>query len=130
MSCCAAIPSVRPEPVEGPAPVARLPVRTELVEVQRSAQLDTTGMTPIPGGPFLMGSDSADTFIDDAEGPVREVHLPRYLIDTTAVPTALNSRTLGPHVWLFSSMTTPTIPCAPSACASTCMRSIASSRAS
>src|SRR5581483_3123630 len=51
-------------------------------------------------------------------------------IGTTAVPTALNSRTLGPQVWLFSSIVTPTIPAAESASASTCMRSMASSRAS
>jgi len=54
---------------------------------QRKA-LDTAGMSSIPGGAFLMGSDGPDTFIDDAEGPVREVRLPRYLIDATAVSNA------------------------------------------
>ena len=45
-------------------------------------------MAQIPAGRFLMGSDSPDTFIDDGEGPVREVRLPPYLIDTTAVTNA------------------------------------------
>src|SRR5208283_3121737 len=51
-------------------------------------------------------------------------------IATTAVPTALNSSTVGPQVWLVSSTVTPTIPSARSASASACMRSIASSRES
>jgi formylglycine-generating enzyme required for sulfatase activity len=50
--------------------------------------LDTSAMAHIPGGPFLMGSDSPDTFIDDGEGPVREVRVPPYLIDITAVSNA------------------------------------------
>src|SRR5262249_54621350 len=49
---------------------------------------------------------------------------------TTAVPTALNSSTLGPQVWLVSSTVTPTMPSAFMASASTCIRSMASSRAS
>ena len=50
--------------------------------------LGISGMARIPGGPFLMGSDSPDTFIDDGEGPVREVQLSPYLIDSTAVSNA------------------------------------------
>ena len=50
--------------------------------------LDTAAMSHIPGGAFLMGSDSPDTFIDDGEAPVREVQLSPYLIDTTAVTNA------------------------------------------
>jgi formylglycine-generating enzyme len=77
MSCCGAMAMVRPD--------AELRITTRAA--QRKA-LDTSGMSPIPGGPFLMGSDSPDTFIDDGEGPVREVNLPPYLIDSTAVTNA------------------------------------------
>jgi sulfatase modifying factor 1 len=75
VSCCGAMP-------------AHPPVRRERVKGPRRAAVGTSGMASIPGGSFLMGSDSPDTFIDDAEGPVREVHLPRYLIDTAAVTNA------------------------------------------
>jgi sulfatase modifying factor 1 len=46
------------------------------------------GMVEIPGGPFVMGSDAADGFPDDGEGPVREVELSPYLIDAQAVSNA------------------------------------------
>ena len=49
---------------------------------------DTTGMVTIPAGPFLMGSDDPDRFSEDGEGPVREVHLGEFLIDTKAVTAA------------------------------------------
>jgi len=39
----------------------------------------------IPGGPFLMGGDDPDSFLDDGEGPVREVTLSAYRIDAVAV---------------------------------------------
>ncbi|MEO8134969.1 MAG: formylglycine-generating enzyme family protein [Betaproteobacteria bacterium] len=39
----------------------------------------------IPGGSFLMGSDDTEAFLDDGEGPVREVALNVYRIDTVAV---------------------------------------------
>src|SRR3982074_2369392 len=42
-------------------------------------------MVRIPGGTFLMGGDDDDAFLDDGEGPVREVTLPDYVIDATAV---------------------------------------------
>jgi len=74
MSCCGAMAVVRPD-AELRGPARATPGKT----------LGRSGMAHIPGGPFLMGSDSADTFIDDGEGPVREVHLPPYLIDATAV---------------------------------------------
>jgi formylglycine-generating enzyme len=46
------------------------------------------GMVHIGGGPFLMGSSDDDVFADDGEGPVREVSLPPYWIDATAVSNA------------------------------------------
>jgi formylglycine-generating enzyme required for sulfatase activity len=42
-------------------------------------------MVLIPAGPFLMGGDDDDAFLDDGEGPVREVTLSAYRIDATAV---------------------------------------------
>src|SRR5688500_9398218 len=43
------------------------------------------GMSLIPGGPFLMGTDNKDGFPADGEGPIRQVHLKPFLIDKTAV---------------------------------------------
>ena len=77
MSCCGAMAMIRPDAGTWSAPRAA-----------PGKALDTSAMAHIPGGPFLMGSDSLDTFIDDSEGPVREVHLPPYLIDSTAVSNA------------------------------------------
>ena len=77
MSCCAAMAMVRPN--VGPRAVPRAgPGRA----------FEASAMSAIPGGPFLMGSDRPDTFLDDGEGPVREVHVPPFLIDTTAVSNA------------------------------------------
>lgn len=43
------------------------------------------GMVLIAAGEFRMGSDSADVFPDDGEGPVRTVFVSDFWIDTTAV---------------------------------------------
>ena len=43
------------------------------------------GMVRIAGGAFLMGSEDDETFPGDGEGPVREVTLPPYWMDATAV---------------------------------------------
>src|SRR5438046_1888074 len=43
------------------------------------------GMVAIRDGSFLMGGDDADAFLDDGEGPVREVTLSAFLIDALAV---------------------------------------------
>jgi formylglycine-generating enzyme required for sulfatase activity len=42
-------------------------------------------MTRLDGGSFLMGSESAESFPDDGEGPVREVRLDPFYIDTYPV---------------------------------------------
>lgn len=42
-------------------------------------------MARIPGGTFLMGNEDPDALPGDGEGPVREVELSPYLIDTRAV---------------------------------------------
>ncbi len=49
-------------------------------------------MVVIPAGPFAMGSDAADTFPADGEGPVREVHVSEYRIDARAVSNARFAR--------------------------------------
>lgn len=46
---------------------------------------DTEGMVKLPGGTFLMGTDSDEGFPDDGEGPVREVTVDPFWIDTTTV---------------------------------------------
>ncbi len=43
------------------------------------------GMVKIAAGTFLMGTDDGEGFAADGEGPVREVVLSDYYIDTTAV---------------------------------------------
>ncbi|MFD4259124.1 formylglycine-generating enzyme family protein [Streptomyces sp. NPDC058534] len=43
------------------------------------------GMAAVPGGPFLMGGDDEDAFPADGEGPVREVFVSPFHIDTTCV---------------------------------------------
>ena len=58
--------------------IAPSPAPRDRVQIER-------GMVRIAGGCFLMGSDDPDAFVDDGEGPVREVSLSPYLIDVTAV---------------------------------------------
>ena len=48
----------------------------------------TTTMVLLDGGEFLMGSDDADGFPADGEGPVRAVTLRPFWIDTVAVSNA------------------------------------------
>jgi formylglycine-generating enzyme required for sulfatase activity len=45
-------------------------------------------MSVIPGGLFLMGTDTKDGFPADGEGPIRKVNLRPFLMDTTAVTNA------------------------------------------
>ncbi|RZU41023.1 formylglycine-generating enzyme family protein [Edaphobacter modestus] len=46
-------------------------------------------MLSLPGGTFLMGTDYADSFPDDGEGPVREVTVAPFLIDKYPVTNQL-----------------------------------------
>ena len=48
----------------------------------------THEMTKLDGGPFLMGTNSEDAFPQDGEGPVREVTLDPFFIDTYPVTNA------------------------------------------
>ncbi|WP_257348982.1 formylglycine-generating enzyme family protein [Pseudalkalibacillus decolorationis] len=43
------------------------------------------GMIALPGGEFLMGTDDAEGFPDDGEGPVRKVKLKPFYIDACSV---------------------------------------------
>lgn len=50
---------------------------------------DTTdGMIRLSGGTFLMGTDTAEGFPEDGEGPVREVQVDPFWIDETTVTNA------------------------------------------
>ncbi|WP_372463799.1 formylglycine-generating enzyme family protein [Streptomyces pinistramenti] len=46
---------------------------------------DGRGMVSLPGGEFLMGTDDAEGFAGDGEGPVRAVRLDPFRIDVCAV---------------------------------------------
>ncbi|MFC7344341.1 formylglycine-generating enzyme family protein [Saccharopolyspora griseoalba] len=49
---------------------------------------DSTGMLVLPGGVFRMGTEDADGFPDDNEGPIREVEVSSFAIDACAVTNA------------------------------------------
>lgn len=81
-TCCSASrassdqPSVHPEVlVSVEIPMAAGPIGKE-------------GMVLIPGGKFLMGTDDREGFPADGEGPVREINLKPFYIDTCAVTNA------------------------------------------
>ncbi|MFM1654211.1 formylglycine-generating enzyme family protein [Brevibacillus sp. B_LB10_24] len=46
---------------------------------------DREGMVYLPGGEFLMGTDSKEGFAADGEGPVRQIVLSPFYLDTCAV---------------------------------------------
>jgi formylglycine-generating enzyme len=46
------------------------------------------GLVDLPGGRFVMGTDSAEGFAEDGEGPAREVELAGFAIAPTAVTNA------------------------------------------
>lgn len=48
----------------------------------------TEGMVKLPGGSFLMGTESKDGFPEDGEGPVRETNIDPFWIDETTVTNA------------------------------------------
>ena len=58
------------------------------VPTQSRPQMETLGMVSIIGGSFEMGDERIETFLDDAEGPVRRVSLSPFLLHTTAVTNA------------------------------------------
>jgi formylglycine-generating enzyme required for sulfatase activity len=48
-------------------------------------EASTAGMVLLPGGEFLMGTDSREGYPDDGEGPVRSVQLAPFWIDSMVV---------------------------------------------
>ena len=58
------------------------------VAVVESKDRSTDGMVLLPGGDFLMGTDSREGYPADGEGPVRRVSLRPFWIDRTAVSNA------------------------------------------
>lgn len=62
-------------------------VREPAVEAGSESN-STEGMLKLPGGSFLMGTDTDEGFPDDGEGPVREVQVDSFWIDATAVTNA------------------------------------------
>lgn len=58
-------------------------------EVEKGSQGDfTEGMIKLPGGTFLMGTDTDEGFPEDGEGPVRQTKVDSFWIDETAVTNA------------------------------------------
>lgn len=71
-----------------PASEAR-PCGTAQVAMQeRSAPRPRSGMTAIPGGTFLMGTDDKEGFPEDGEGPIRSVTVAPFQMDRRAVTNA------------------------------------------
>ncbi|GAA2908384.1 formylglycine-generating enzyme family protein [Streptosporangium fragile] len=59
---------------------------TVSVELASTPQTGSTeGMVPLPGGSFLMGTEDAEGFPADGEGPIRQVTLAPFWIDAYAV---------------------------------------------
>lgn len=56
----------------------------EVISVERK-RLSFENMIQLPGGNFLMGSNDLDGFVEDGEGPVREVFVDSFFIDETTV---------------------------------------------
>jgi sulfatase modifying factor 1 len=62
----------------------RAPSGEEAVAPASANDASTDGMVRL-GGSFLMGSEDADGFPQDREGPIREIDLPPFWIDPVAV---------------------------------------------
>ena len=61
-------------------------VASQSKSVQDQTKLTSTkNMVSVEGGTYLMGSDYAFGFPADGEGPIQEIKLDRFLIDSTAV---------------------------------------------
>jgi formylglycine-generating enzyme required for sulfatase activity len=78
-ACCAA---PRPTTATREAP----PEHDDALDSEREASAD--GMAHVPGGSFLMGTESNEGFPADGEGPVREVHVDPFHIDKRHVTNA------------------------------------------
>ncbi|MEV4411263.1 formylglycine-generating enzyme family protein [Catellatospora sp. NPDC049609] len=68
---------------------AAAPAHRTAAAADRGARSRAAARTvPLPGGRFLMGTDDAEGFPADGEGPVREITLRPFRIDPTAVTNA------------------------------------------
>jgi formylglycine-generating enzyme required for sulfatase activity len=68
----------------GVAAVEARPLAATAAVTPRSRE----GMVEIPGGAFLMGTDDAEGFPADGEGPIRRVTVSPFLLDKTTVTNA------------------------------------------
>ena len=57
-------------------------------ERKRVTRGSVGGMVRLDGGPFLMGTESAEAFAADGEGPIRKVLLDPFYVDVCAVTNA------------------------------------------
>ncbi len=73
--------------LEGPPEEVRARIAAGGMGASRSAD-----MVPLPGGTFLMGTDFAEAFPQDGEGPVRSVTLSAFSIDRYPVTNERFSR--------------------------------------
>ena len=58
---------------------------TEVIVKKKTSAVSTDNMIKLPGGKFLMGTNDAEGFPADGEGPVREINLDPFYIDETTV---------------------------------------------
>lgn len=58
------------------------------VEFKRVQAASTEGMVELEGGPFLMGTVDPTGFVQDGEGPVRQVYVDPFYLDETSVTNA------------------------------------------
>jgi len=66
--------------------------RTDKSTAIQSKDVSRSGMVRLDGGTFLMGSDNPEAFVNDGEGPVREVELSPFWIDKTPVTNEMFSQ--------------------------------------
>lgn len=84
--CCS------PSPASGEVP-DRLPgvppQRADAAQARPARHADDTPrLVPLPGGAFLMGTDSAEGFAEDGEGPARRVRVAPFALAETTVTNA------------------------------------------
>ncbi len=74
------------------AHAATAPSASEASKLKEPREEVLARMVPLPGGAFLMGTDSAESFPADGEGPVRPVTVDPFLIDRHPVTNHLFER--------------------------------------
>jgi len=77
-SCCTPSKQIRPGKIEFISP------EKTIVPGHHTGE-STESMVKLPGGDFLMGTDSGEGFPADGEGPVRSVRIDPFLMDTVPV---------------------------------------------